>query len=176
MDSISVFQQLQEVIDVVLKNKYNNIITTTLDENSFTFSITHLKQTICQLTIMKTHENIVNGKTRHSYQQTQEVPVIKILWLETKPEHRNQKLGLLLLCYGILRLKLSDMSIGYAVVDDVSDNSACMEKNIYNKLGFVCQGKISLNVLTNNCVKLSGPEKQLEINEKFIECVKKIIN
>lgn len=176
MDSILVFHQLQEVIDIILQNKYNNIITTTLDKNSFTFSITYLKQVICQLTIIKTYENIVTGKTRHSYQQTQEVPVIKILWLETKPEHRNQKLGLLLLCYGILRLKLSDMSICYAVVDDDSANSAYIEKNIYNKLGFMSQGQISLNMLTHNCVNLSGPEKQLEINEKFVEYVKKIVN
>jgi hypothetical protein len=175
MDSILVFEQLNNVVNIILQNKYNNITSTTLDGNSYTFSIMRINEIICQMVIIKTTETVATGKTRCSHKQEVNVPTIKILWLETKEAYRNHNLGMLLMYYGILRLKLYDANIQYVMVDDVSDNSCLINKNIYNKFGFIFQGQVALNLTKHNCVILYGPEKQLEINDAFMERLKKNI-
>jgi hypothetical protein len=179
MDSILVFQQLQNIIDIILQNKYNNITSTTLDGHSFTFSIMHINSIICQLVIIKTTEYVITGKTRSSSSSSctnaTEVPAIKIIWLDTKEAHRNHHLGLLLMYYGILRLKLVNPTIQYVMVDDVSDNSCRINHNIYNKMGFIYQKQVSLDLHKKNSVILDGPEKQLEINDAFMERLTKNI-
>jgi hypothetical protein len=134
----------------------------------------HLSVVVCELVVILTDENVCVGKTRNRNRNQEEHYVIKILWLETKKEYQNQKLGLLLLYYGILKLKLTNMNLKYVVVDDMTNNSTNMEQNIYNKIGFVSQGQVELT--NNNNVKLTGPEKQLTLDDVFINRAKQNID
>ena len=64
-------------------------------------------------------------------------------------------------------LKQRFTNINYVKLDDDSDKSLHMKQNVYNKLGFVFQPPIELDMFKDILI-ISGPEKQLQLDNNFI--------
>jgi hypothetical protein len=71
--------------------------------------------------------------------------------------------------YSICYLKQQFPNINYVTLDDDSDRSCKIEKNIYNSLGFSFRDPIEMDMERPNRLKISGPEKQLLLDNIFIE-------
>ena len=121
---------------------------------------------------------------------TREVELFHVDSVNTKEKYAGNYFATFLLIYGISDLKLKYRHIKYAILDDCSDNSNYIEKNIYHRLGFVPQGDVSLycpskepsvkdgieqsdqTLLSDSGssdaelekLVLSGPEKQADLN------------
>ena len=152
----------QIIIDkgYVLQMEYNNGI--------YDFNIYDNTTVICNLKIIVTVGNILIGKTRSSYQNKMEDhDILKILWVFTQPNYRGKQLALLLIIYSISYLKIEYPNINYVTLDDDSDNSIYI-KNIYNSLGFNFQEPVEMDLLKSKRLKISGPEKQLLLNDEFL--------
>ena len=168
-----------------------NTPTTTVDGMNvkYTYSITNLQgQDVCSVCIYIT-DDIVEPRYKlrdrpNKDKETSSVPLFIILSVFTHDDHRGKYLALLLLIYAISDLKtlktrptdgeiqLTYDKVQHALLDDCSDSSTILDKNIYHCLGFFPIGEISLDY-TNTCVtcksedkgrlKLSGPEKQANL-------------
>jgi hypothetical protein len=89
--------------------------------------------------------------------------------VETSINHRGKSLALLLISYAICYLKQIHSNTRYVSLDDCSDNSHKIEKNLYHKLGFVSRDLTALSMYDSTELKLCGPEKQLLINKGFLQ-------
>jgi hypothetical protein len=99
--------------------------------------------------------------------ETKTEPAIQVRWLES-----NQKgLGSLMLAYGVLKMKKKHPHVHYSVLDDDSDQSLHITKNIYSKFGYSPTEAVTR--VENNKVELKGPEKQVLMTE-FIENAAKL--
>lgn len=137
--------------------------------NDVLFYIYHDKTLISEIELHVTDGNVLIGKTRTSYATLVEVPVFNVSWLSTNKQYEGQQLGSLLLMYALCDLKIHNPNVNYAILDDDTDKSRSM-KNIYNKLGFSFRDFVCLGDKKGE-VEMSGPEKQVELNDDFISCV-----
>ena len=191
------YTSLKDITNEILESKkYRAQIrettpTTTVDGMNvkYTYSITNLQgQDVCSVCIYITDDMVEpRYKLRdrpNKDKETSSVPLFIILSVFTRNDHRGKYLALLLLIYAISDLKTLETQptdgeiqliynkVQHALLDDCSDSSTILDKNIYHCLGFFPIGEISLDY-TNTCVtcksedkgrlKLSGPEKQANL-------------
>lgn len=112
-------------------------------------------------------EDIKTKRTRAD--NTQSLPTFTITSVETSINHRGKSLALLLISYAICYLKQIHSNTRYVLLDDCSDNSHKIEKNLYHKLGFVPRDLTALSMYDSTELKLCGPEKQLLIDKGFLQ-------
>jgi hypothetical protein len=112
-------------------------------------------------------EDIKTKRTRAD--NTQSLPTFAITSVETSFNHRGKSLALLLISYAICYLKQIHSNTRYVLLDDCSDNSHKIEKNLYHKLGFVPRDHTALSMYDSTELKLCGPEKQLLIDKGFLQ-------
>ena len=160
------YNSLLERVQSIITGKGYKIESNLLGEE-YTFNIKDNDVIASNIRIYKTDGNIITGKTR-TRQELEEPNIFKITWIDTTEEYRGQGLALLLLIYGICYLKDAFPDVSYVTLDDDSDRSDKLESNIYGSLGFEFQGLISLDITKRNRLNLSGPEKQLLLDENFI--------
>lgn len=160
------YNSLLERVQSIITGKGYKIESNLLGEE-YTFNIKDNDVIASNIRIYKTDGNITIGKTR-TRQESEEQNIFKITWIDTTEKYRGQGLALLLLIYGICYLKNDFPYVSYVTLDDDSDRSDKLESNIYGSLGFEFQGLISLDITKRNKLNLSGPEKQLLLDENFI--------
>ena len=86
----------------------------------------------------------------------------------------NEKgLGSLMLAYGVLKMKQKHSKIKYSVLDDDSDQSTHITKNIYSRFGYSPTEHVVRTSPDANTVRLKGPEKQVLLTD-FVKNVNKI--
>jgi len=90
---------------------------------------------------------------------TMEQDTIHVKWLESK----RRGMGSLLLAYSVLDMKLDYPYVYYSTLDDDSDYSTHIVYNIYSRFGYSPVEAVVQN--GENTVRLSGPEKQVEISD-----------
>lgn len=174
------YTSLKDITNEILESKKyrtpsrTNTPTTTVDGMNvkYTYSITNLQgQDVCSVCIYIT-DDIVEPRYKLRYRpnkdDTPPVPLFIILSVFTHDDHRGKYLALLLLIYAISDLKTQPTyhEIQHALLDDCSDSSTILDKNIYHCLGFFPIGEISLqchNTCSEDRLKLSGPEKQANL-------------
>ena len=138
------------------------------NNGAYTFNIENNGEVITNLQISNSSGTIIHGKTRASYNNPPEdTPVFAIGWVGTETPYQGKNLGILIIIYGICYLKTQFANINYVKLDDDSDNSLHMKQNVYNKLGFVFQPPIELDMFKDILI-ISGPEKQLQLDNNFI--------
>ncbi len=155
-------------VENIITNK-GYLLPEPLENNgTYVFNIYHNEKVITNLQISYSTGIIIHGITRASYNNPPEdTPVFTIGWVGTETPYQGQHLGILIIIYGINNLKQRFANIHYVKLDDDSDNSLHIKKNVYNKLGFVFQNPIELNLFQNILI-ISGPEKQLQLDNNFI--------
>jgi len=117
-------------------------------------------------------DDIKTKKTRAD--NTQSLPTFTITSVETSLNHRGKSLALLLISYAICYLKQIYSNTHYVLLDDCSDNSHKIKKNLYHKLGFVPRDLTALSSDSTSTdstteLKLFGPEKQLLLDKGFLQ-------
>jgi len=117
-------------------------------------------------------EDIKTKRTRAD--NTQSLPTFAITSVETSLNHRGKSLALLLISYAICYLKQIHSNTRYVSLDDCSDNSHKIEKNLYHRLGFVPRDLVALSMEDSTELKLCGPEKQLLIDKGFLQKAKDV--
>jgi len=80
-----------------------------------------------------------------------------ISWLVIEPSYQRRGLGKLLLIYGMLQAKIDHADVEKFTLDDDSDKSKSMGKNVYNQVGFI--GDVS-QMETSTTASQYGPEKE----------------
>ena len=94
---------------------------------------------------------------KHS--NTKAVQAINVRWLTSQ----QKGLGSLMLAYGVLQMKHKNPKIKYSVLDDDSDQSTHITKNIYSRFGYSPVEAVTRT--GENTVKLQGPEKQVLLTD-----------
>ena len=138
-----------------------------INDESYVFSIYDNETRACYIQIGKSTGTIVIGKTRRK-QALEDQDNFIISWISTEPPYKGQGLALLLLIYSICYLKQQFPDINYVTLDDDSDRSDKMEKNIYDSLGFAFRDDVQIDISSKKKLNLSGPEKQLLLDGEFI--------
>jgi hypothetical protein len=92
--------------------------------------------------------------------------------VSTDPKYSGQNLASLIIIYGICNLKQKFPEINYVTLDDDSARSSYIEKNVYTSLGFTFRDTIEMDMERPKRLKMSGPEKQLLLDDNFIENAK----
>ena len=138
-----------------------------INDESYVFSIYDNETRACYIQIGKSTGTIVIGKTRRK-QALEDQDNFIISWISTEPPYKGQGLALLLLIYSICYLKQQFPDINYVTLDDDSDRSDKMEKNIYDSLGFAFRDDVQIDISSTKKLNLSGPEKQLLLDGEFI--------
>ena len=87
--------------------------------------------------------------------ETTTVQAINVRWLTS----HQKGLGSLMFAYGVLKMKSKDPKIKYSVLDDDSDQSLHITKNIYSRFGYSPVEAVKRT--GENTVQLQGPEKQV---------------
>ena len=132
-----------------------------------------MKFLITNLQISNSTGTIIHGITRASYKNPlEDVPLFHINWMSTDPKYTGQNLASLIIIYGICNLKQKFPEINYVTLDDDSARSSYIEKNVYTSLGFTFRDTIEMDIERPKRLKMSGPEKQLLLDDNFIEKAK----
>ncbi len=155
---------LRRIREILSKNGYKIV------KEDDVFYIMDGNTKISEIILQVTDKNVLLGKTRFSYATLVNVDVFNVSWLNTHKKYEGQQLGTLLLIYALCNLKMTYPNVNYAVLDDDTDKSRRM-RNIYNKLGFSFRDFVCLG--DKGEIVMSGPEKQLELNDEFISRLKK---
>jgi len=164
----------ERVRNIIINKGY--VIEIENNNGIYNFNIYDNTNVISNLQIINTVGNILVGKTRSSYQnKIEDSNIFKISWVYTEPNYRGHKLALLLIIYSICHLKIQYPNINYVTLDDDSDNSVYI-KNIYNSVGFNFQEPIEMDLLKSKRLKISGPEKQLLLNDDFLINIHAMLN
>ena len=164
-------------IKYIIKNK-GYYIKHECKENGHRFNILNNNDVVSTVEIYISMENIIKVKEvkeeplqkevqKKVKEETEEI-VFYITWVSTVVKYRGQKLALLLLIYSICYLKTEPKfsNIDYVKLDDTSDRSNILLPNMFNLLGFEFQEDTEISV--NNTIISSGPEKQLLLDDEFI--------
>ena len=96
--------------------------------------------------------------------KTKTVDAIKVQWLSS----HQKGLGSLMLAYGVLKMKSKNPKIKYSILDDDSDQSTHIAKNIYSRFGYSPVEAVTRT--GENTVQLKGPEKQVLLTD-FVQHV-----
>ena len=91
--------------------------------------------------------------------ETTTAHAINVRWLTS----HQKGLGSLMLAYGVLKMKSKDPNIKYSILDDDSDHSTHITKNIYSRFGYSPVEAVTRT--GENTVQLKGPEKQVLLTE-----------
>jgi len=91
--------------------------------------------------------------------ETTTVEAINVRWLTS----HQKGLGSLMLAYGVLKMKSKNSKIKYSVLDDDSDHSTHITKNIYSRFGY--SPVEAVRRTGENTVQLQGPEKQVLLTD-----------
>jgi ribosomal protein S18 acetylase RimI-like enzyme len=156
---------LDRIQTIVTSMDYH--IGMTLAGTTYVFTIYDNETRACYVQIGQSTGTIVIGKTR-TKKAIEDHDTIDIAWLSTEPAYKGQGLALLLLIYSICYLKQQLPDINYVTLDDDSDRSDKMEKNIYDSLGFAFRDNVQIDISSTKKLNLSGPEKQLLLDGHFI--------
>lgn len=160
---------LCEKVEHIIKGKGYTLVFRVVDGTHF-FDINNKGRSIANLQITNTTGSISVGKTRNQHKNLlEDQDVIYVSWISTEHVYRGQQLALLILIYGICYLKTQFPNITYVILDDDSDRSASIKKNIYDLIGFSFRDTIEMDIKTPKKLKLSGPEKQLLLGKDFIQ-------
>lgn len=144
---------------------------------TYVFNIYNNETSIANLEIVNSIGTILAGKTRSQYQnQLEDHDILHIKWVSTEKDYRGQNLALLIMIYSICYLKLQFPNINYVTLDDDSDRSCKIEKNIYNSLGFSFRDLTEMDMERPKRLKISGPEKQLLLDNNFIQLANDKLN
>jgi hypothetical protein len=105
--------------------------------------------------------------------QTKTVRAIYVLWLTS----HQKGLGSKMLAYGVLMMKSKEPKIKYSVLDDVSNQSTSITKNIYSRFGYspVEAVKKPAENEDPNIVEIQGPEKQVLLTD-FVKHVEEMFS
>jgi ribosomal protein S18 acetylase RimI-like enzyme len=160
------YQSLLDRIQTIVTSMGYHI-EMTLTGATYVFTIYDNETRACYIQIGQSTGTIVIGKTR-TKKEIEDHDTIDIAWLSTEPAYKGQGLALLLLIYSICYLKQQLPDIDYVTLDDDSDRSDKMEKNIYDSLGFAFRDNVQIDVSSTKKLNLSGPEKQLLLDGEFI--------
>jgi len=95
------------------------------------------------------------------------VRAINVRWITS----HQKGLGSWMLAYGVLQMKRKNPKIKYSVLDDVSDQSTHITKNIYSKFGYSPVEAVTRNGV--NTVHLQGAEKQVLLTD-FVKHVERM--
>jgi hypothetical protein len=171
MANIDDYSSLCRKVDEIIKRKNLSIRVDILNHESsiiqYDFIIINENSiVVTKLICFYSEGQVLKGITRNSYDNLQTQNVFNITWLFTSEEYKGQKLALLMLIYSICYLKHIHLNTNYVTLDDDSDNSSKIKNNLYNKIGFVYRDFQSL--ASYNTLKMSGPEKQILLNNDFI--------
>jgi len=156
-------------VNEIIRNKNCEITMIQDDDNTYTFIITKQdsSEEIAYVTIsrknhvVKIHNlrEFVNKGTRRIFTTLRKgiskvlrrrkfinkiVDLFYIKTVYTKKNYEGNYFATLLLIYGISSLKLKYKHIKHATLNDCSDNSSDIERNLYHMLGFFPLGKVSL--------------------------------
>jgi len=142
---------------------------------TYVFTIYDNETRACYIQIGQSTGTVVVGKTR-TKKAIEDHDTINIGWLSTEPAYKGQGLALLLLIYSICYLKQQLPDIDYVTLDDDSDRSDKIEKNIYDSLGFVFRDDVQIDISNTKKLNLSGPEKQLLLDGDFIRIANSQLN
>jgi hypothetical protein len=123
-----------------------------------------------------TGEDDIKTKTTRA-DNKQSLPTFTISSVETSLNHRGKSLALLLISYAICYLKQIYSNTHYVLLDDCSENSHKIKKNLYHKLGFIPRDHVALlstdssteSTDSSTELKLCGPEKQLLLDKGFLQ-------
>jgi len=163
------YQNLCDKVDNIIREKGYRLQVEVINE-TYVFNIYNNETSITNLEIVNSTGTILAGKTRSQYQnQSEDHDILHIKWVCTEKDYRGQNLALLIMIYSICYLKQQFPNINYVTLDDDSDRSCKIEKNIYNSLGFSFRDPIEMDMERPNRLKISGPEKQLLLDNIFIE-------
>jgi ribosomal protein S18 acetylase RimI-like enzyme len=160
------YQSLLDRIQTIVTSMGYHI-EMTLTGATYVFTIYDNETRACYIQIGQSTGTIVIGKTR-TKKAIEDHDTINIGWLSTEPAYKGQGLALLLLIYSICYLKQQLPDIDYVTLDDDSDRSDKIEKNIYDSLGFAFRDDVQIDISNTKKLNLSGPEKQLLLDGEFI--------
>lgn len=159
---------LRRVNNIIESKGYHLQVNSDIEKHYF--DIYDNERIIAHLAIVNTTGTILAGKTRRQYQnQLEDQDMFYVQWLSTENEYRGQNLALLIMIYGICYLKLQFPAINYVTLDDDSDRNSYIGRNIYDSLGFSFRDTIEMDIENPKRLKLSGPEKQLLLDNNFIQ-------
>lgn len=127
---------------------------------------------IGSVTYIISSDDITIYNLRNRDVEKQEEKTIHILDVDVNSNHREMKLGTLLIASTILIGY--KMGCTYSILDDMSDRAAQRVKNIYAKFGYT--HKYVTNQPTNAII-LGFPEKQLELTSPLLllQTIKKLL-
>ena len=166
------YQDLCTRVENIITNKGYRLQTEQDDNGTYIFNIYNNEIPISNLQISNTTGTIIEGITRESNKNQLEVPLFHINWVWTNPNYTGKNLASLIIIYGICNLKQKFPEINYVTLDDDSARSPYIEKNVYASLGFTFRDTIEMDMERPKRLKMSGPEKQLLLDDNFIEKAK----
>jgi hypothetical protein len=167
------YQDLCARVENIITNKGYRLQMEQDDNGTYIFNIYDNEIPISNLQISNTTGTIIQGITRESNKnQLEDVPLFHINWVSTNPKYTGKNLASLIIIYGICNLKQKFPEINYVTLDDDSDRSRNIEKNVYTSLGFTFRDTIEMDMERPKRLKMSGPEKQLLLDDNFIEKAK----
>ena len=167
------YQDLCTRVENIITNKGYRLQTEQDDNGTYIFNIYDNEIQISNLQISNSTGTIIQGITRESNKnQLEDVPLFHINWVSTNPKYTGQNLASLIIIYGICNLKQKFPEINYVTLDDDSARSNSIEKNVYTSLGFTFRDTIEMDMERPKRLKMSGPEKQLLLDDNFIEKAK----
>ena len=167
------YQDLCTRVENIITNKGYRLQTEQDDNGTYIFNIYDNEIQISNLQISNSTGTIIQGITRESNKnQLEDVPLFHINWVSTNPKYTGQNLASLIIIYGICNLKQKFPEINYVTLDDDSARSPYIEKNVYASLGFTFRDTIEMDMERPKRLKMSGPEKQLLLDDNFIEKAK----
>lgn len=166
------YQDLCTRVENIITNKGYRLQTEQDDNGTYIFNIYDNEIQISNLQISNSTGTIIQGITRESNKNQLEVPLFHINWVSTNPKYTGKNLASLIIIYGICNLKQKFPEINYVTLDDDSARSPYIEKNVYTSLGFTFRDTIEMDMERPKRLKMSGPEKQLLLDDNFIEKAK----
>ena len=167
------YQDLCTRVENIITNKGYRLQMEQDDNGTYIFNIYNNEIPISNLQISNTTGTIIQGITRESNKnQLEDVPLFHINWVSTDPKYSGKNLASLIIIYSICNLKQKFPEINYVTLDDDSARSSYIEKNVYTSLGFTFRDTIEMDMERPKRLKMSGPEKQLLLDDNFIEKAK----
>ena len=131
------------------------------DDGFSQFVLIQNDKMIGQIQTVITESEIITAKYYMRSTKKEVKKVISIISLTIETKFQKQGLGIKLLLYCLMTLMQKYPDIQYSVLDDCSDNSNKIKKNVYHKLGYYFIDHTRLQ--NKNTIYNLGPEKQLRL-------------